>query len=189
MISIEPIPLSSWQPLVEQFVLRQGMPKANEIVHPWTQGAPVAQVDTFNDATISLFLDFAGELEGYQNTDGTGSGSRWRNLPYWLAGIWLPLNGKPIIPEVVTIGNEPLMIATAPGLRRDLDEIRHMSMKLKLGEKPELFDTMLYDPKGLYALTSTKTFSESESVAWIWYAYSWVANKAIEVSVPAWQGG
>lgn len=188
MAFVEGIPLKEWRRPIVNYLHNVGRDQAEDIVNVWMVDRKFASVETFNDASGVLFLNYTADLEGLKNSDGVGTGSRWKNLPYWLASIWLPLNGDAIDPVVDDTTGEPVLIATATGLIRDLDEIAQMS-KLRLGEEPQLFRLMLDEPKSFYSQTADKTFSDEEAIQWLWYAYRWAARAALSNSLVVWQGG
>jgi hypothetical protein len=183
------IPDGSWARPVAEFVGGAGRQNVLQIVKPWFSEETVADVDTFNLASLVLFTDYTADLEGLANRDGTGQGSRWKNLPYWLHAVWLPLNGETIEPVVWkdNAGWE-VMISTATGLINDLQQISELS-NMELGVKPGQFDLMLSDPPAFYKSTADITFSDKATLQWMWYAYFWAAQKSLQSSTPVWQAG
>ncbi len=156
--------------------------KAIGIVAEW-QGAPVPiiAIDPLNLASMQLFTQHTAVLEGLNDNSGTGEGSIWPNLPYWMYSIWLPLEQSKR-PMVMEIGGMPTLVGTAKGLLSDLQEIQKKS-KLSLGTFPKNFDLMIDDRKAFNAIANLQ-LNDQEIIQWVWLSLKIGAEYSIKSNKP-----
>ena len=161
--------------------------KVNSLIEEWKAGpAEVGYVDTLNEASVVAFLEFTAKLEG-TSSDKAIENSKWKNLPYWLQSIWLPLDRFSVDPVVVDIDGMPTLIGTATGLVNDLEAIA-AAATIKLRKKPDNFDLMLSDSKAFHSLKVTQLDDET-TLRWIWNAYFEGAKLSLLHNRPLWSGG
>lgn len=158
--------------------------EANKLIESWSASdSNNLVIDTLNEASIVLFLNYAAKLEGLPSSaDGT-SDSKWRHLPYWDGSIWFPLASSRL-PVVADIGG-PMFIGTYAGLLDDLHDIARKS-DLRLGERPKYFDLMINSPK-LFHEIAWDALDDETTIRWIWSAYTTGAQRAIAENRPLWQ--
>jgi hypothetical protein len=140
--------------------------KASNLVSGWyVEVEPVAMIDPLNLASLQLFTQHTAQLEGLVDDSGTGEGSIWPNLPYWMYSIWLPID-RPVQPLISEIDGMPTFFGTVAGLLSNLQEIQKLS-KLKLGAYPKNFNLMLDDPNTFHAIHDLG-LNERETIQWVW---------------------
>ncbi|MDO8353767.1 MAG: hypothetical protein Q7T14_09910 [Aestuariivirga sp.] len=160
--------------------------KVNSLILEWKAGpAEVGYLDTLNEASVVAFLEFTAKLEGTSSEEAIEN-SKWKNLPYWLQSIWLPLEGVKVDPVVVEIEGMPTLIGTATGLVNDLEAIA-TAADIGLKKKPNNFDLMLTDPKAFYGL-KVADLDEETTLRWIWHSYYAGAKLALLRNKPLWSG-
>jgi len=161
--------------------------KVNSLILEWKAGpAEVGYLDTLNEASVVTFLEFTAKLEGTSSEEAIQN-SKWKNLPYWLQSIWLPLESIKVDPVVVEIEGMPTLIGTATGLVNDLEAIA-VAAKIGLQKKPSNFDLMLSDPKAFYAL-EVADLDEQTTLRWLWNSYYEGAKLSLLHNRPLWSGG
>ena len=162
--------------------------KVNSLMEEWKAGpSEVGYVDTLNEASVGAFLEFTAKLEGCASSEEAIENSKWKNLPYWLQSIWLPLEGVNVDPIVVDIEGMPTLIGTVIGLVNDLEAIA-AATKIWLKKKPRNFDLMMSDPKAFYAL-NVADLDEETTLRWIWNSYYEGAKLSLLHNRPLWSGG
>lgn len=161
--------------------------RVNSLIMEWKAGtAEVGNLNTMNEASVVAFLEFTAKLEGISSEEAIEN-SKWKNLPYWLQAIWLPLEGINVDPVVVEIEGMPTFIGTATGLVNDLEAIA-AAAKIGLKKKPSNFDLMMSDPKAFYAL-KVADLDEEATLRWIWNSYYEGAKLSLLHNRPLWSGG
>jgi hypothetical protein len=164
----------------------KSLKRSQSIVKPWTQNnGSELLIDTLNLASIDFFLDYVASLDGLKDSSEAIDKCRWRNLPYYIHSIWLPLEQQSPQPVVLEISGWPFLVGTTSGLLRDLNEIAVKSDK-HLGQKPELFDLMMSNPKEFYSAMS-EGLSPDDMLRWVWFAYKFGAESAASKNMPLWQ--
>jgi hypothetical protein len=157
--------------------------KVNSLVEEWRAGpAEVGYLDTLNEASVAAFLEFTAKLEGTSSQEAIEN-SKWKNLPYWLYSIWLPLESINADPVVVEIEGMPTLIGTATGLVNNLEAIA-AAAKIGLKQKPSNFDLMMSDPKAFYALKVE--LDEETTLRWIWNSHYEGAKLSLLHNMPLW---
>ena len=166
----------------------RGTREARKTVEPWIKNTSSdIVIDVFNLASIDLFLNHVAQLDGLADSAEALEKCRWRNLPYYIHSVWLPLSPALDDPDVVNVSGWPFQIGSISGLLKDLDEIAAESDK-SFGAKPYLFDLMLNSPKDFYEAT-TDGFTPDATLQWIWFAYKFGAELAVEKNMTLWQAG
>ncbi len=161
---------------------------AQKVIETWKKSTILEQmIDTLNLASVDFFLGHAAQLDGLKDSAEAIDQCRWRNLPYYIHSIWLPLAGVHADPEVVDVSGWPFQIGTTMGLQKDLEEIALKSDK-GLGSKPELFDLMIRQPDDFYKAVGDG-LSPDQTLRWVWYAYKFGAELAASKNMPLWQAG
>jgi hypothetical protein len=162
--------------------------KVNSLIEEWRSGpAENGYVDTLNEASACAFLDYTAKLEGCASSEEAIENSKWKNLPYWLQSVWLPLEGINVHPAVVKIEGTPTLIGTAAGLVNNLDEIANAA-DIGLKQKPNNFDLMMSDLKSFYSL-KVGDLDEETTLRWLWNSYYEGAKLALQHNRPVWSGG
>jgi hypothetical protein len=136
----------------------------------WGAAEEVANIDAMNLASVVLFLDHVAELDGLQNADEALAKGRWRQLPYWMASCWLPVEAK--VDNQRELDGEPVFIGSAPALLTELAEIAALS-PYKLGTVPVQYQTDVDEP-----------LDETVTLQWVWRAFFDAATLAVEHKVP-----
>ena len=138
---------------------------------PWLNcEETIAEWDFLNDASVSLFLHHAAELEGIPPANRIGH-SRWPHLPDYLETYWLPID-FPIVRVFKGSDGWPIAIASAPALLRDLDAVEAAS-PLALRQKPA--------PP---APNSGTALSPEDALRWIWCCLHEAASDALANNAP-----
>ncbi len=160
--------------------------EARTIVRSWSEGQEeLAFFDSLNLSSISQFLDHTAELEGLPGQEEAIENSKWKQLPYWMTSIWLPL-GTPFGPSVLQIEGEPIFVGSAAGLKQDLNDIAKLSAH-GLGTLPKHYELMRNDPKEFHNL-DIESLDETSTLQWIWRVLFDASALAIEHQMPAWSG-
>ena len=158
------------------------------LLETWKQGPEtLAVIDSLNEASTMLFLEHTAKLEGLSDASVAIEKSIWKNLPYWIQNIWLPLDNGEKFPKLFEEGDIPTLICSASGLLSDLKQIAAKSDK-KLGKKPEYFDLMLADPKAFNAKVDFQ-LDEDSTIRWVWLSLQTGAEFSLKSNMPLWSGG
>lgn len=154
----------------------------------WKNGPEnIGYIDSLNEASTILFLEYTAKLEGLSDVNEATENSMWKNLPYWTQTIWLPLDNAELKPKLFEEGDMPTLICTVSGLLSDLKQIASKSDK-KLGKKPEDFDLMLSDSIAFYAKKGFQ-LDEDSTICWIWLGLQTGAELALKNNMPLWSSG
>jgi hypothetical protein len=144
---------------------------ANALCSAWgAADDEIASVDAMNLASVVQFLDHAAQLDGLQTAEEALAKGRWRQLPYWLASCWLPVDAK--IDDQRELEGEPVFIGSAPALLVELAEIAALSPH-NLGHVPEQ-----------YQLDFDEPLDQQAALQWVWRAFFDAAMLAVEHNVP-----
>jgi hypothetical protein len=155
---------------------------------PIADASPAAASDvTFisllNDASFALFNDYAAGLEGLSGPDAMTKTS-FRNLPWWLQSVWLPIEFEPPS-ELASDEGDPTFLGSSVGLARELAKIKSMS-SLELDAIPTSYAEMRKDYRSWVRSNDNHydALSEEETIRWIWNALSDAAQMSIERGMP-----
>jgi hypothetical protein len=154
-----------------------------ELLNTWA-AAPewVDDFDALNAVSWVAFTDHTARLEGLKDTEEAMTGSRWRHLPYWVYGCWLPVRS-----DTIYIYEDYLFVGSAYGLLANLAEIRAASPH-DLGVTPPHYALMRTDPRVFYRL-NLEAFDEKTMMQWLWRSFFDAASLSIARNVPMWCGG
>ncbi len=145
----------------------------------------IASISVMNVASLSLFNQYAAGLEGLAGADAMGR-TRFLNLPWWLASLWLPLSFEPLREPLSR--DDPVFVGSCQQLLAELTEIRRLST-LDLGSVPDEYHVMranyaewwkgLLDPNH-----AQEPYSEADTIRWIWRGLHDGAQLAVQHDAP-----
>src|SRR3954451_12531750 len=81
--------------------------RARSIGQSWADYSEQVDIDALNLASVELFLDHAASLEGLRNSAEAIEAGKWRNLPYWIESVWVPLGSSGAEPQVLNADYAP----------------------------------------------------------------------------------
>ena len=142
----------------------------------------IGRFDIFNLATLDIFHEHIFRLDGLPNTEGSIAKTRFRNLPFYVFDIWLPVDFEPTPDPEISEGTMRIPLLSCQGLLRDLEEIRKRS-HMSLGSKPEGYDCMRENPAEFYRSKITLS-DNSMMVQWVWMGLRDAAELALNDSAP-----
>lgn len=138
---------------------------------PWLNcSEAMGEWDLLNDASVSLFLRHAAELEGIQAENRIGH-SQWLHLLDYQETYWLPLD-LPAVRIFKSSDGWPIAIASAKGLLQNLVALKKTSA-LGLGERPAALNP-----------ESRSSMSPEDTVRWIWVCLYEAASIAVTNNAP-----
>jgi|GEM_PF-5118523 len=153
----------------------------------WTvEETRVVTFDALNVASISVFLDHAAGLEGFRDSSEAMDHSQWKNLPYWMNSLWLPIEHSSVLPVVLEANAETLFAGTASGLISDLEGIKAKSPE-RLGVAPPFFDLMVARRREFHQINIH--LDKTETLQWVWLAFRTAADMAVKENVMMSWGG
>src|SRR5882762_6525596 len=113
-------------------IARLGIPNSAT----WRQFTGQAtEISIFNLASVCLFTDHVAKLEGFADSGDAMERTRFRNLPWWLTSVWLPVLFQPPLEPAINMGGDPVFLGSSQGLVADLVEIQKVS-DMSLGTVP-----------------------------------------------------
>jgi hypothetical protein len=140
-------------------------------------------ISAINGASLDLFNSYAARLEGFTGADAIDK-TTYRNLPWWLQSVWLPLDFDPP-KELASDEDDPLFVGSCVKLLSELAEIRNKS-DLDLGTVPDSYHAMRSD-YGLWFRSvrdRDDVLSESDTIRWIWRSLNDGAEISKQECVP-----
>jgi hypothetical protein len=149
----------------------------------------VAALCLLNVASIVVFLEHVGVVEGYPDRDTALAAfergdSRVKNMPAWVNSIWLPFDFEP----AGTLTEEPtLFIGSCPGLLRELTYLQQRS-PLGLGAAPGGYERMRQDITAFYRDLTPFQLDEADTIRWVWRALFDGAGIAMKSGTALWAG-
>lgn len=164
---------------------------ASDRISAWmTCPEEVAVISLMNVSSVSFFNQFAARLEGLTGHDAMDR-SQFKNLPWWLDSVWLPLD---INPPIVSNTGDPVFVGSVAGLKSDLLKIQRMVPDLMLGTVPTEYEAMRRDYrawwKSVLESHDDTACSDDDTVRWIWRALYDGAEIAEKNDAPVfWYGG
>jgi hypothetical protein len=82
-------------------------------------------ISGINVAALDLFKSYAAQLEGFTGPDATDK-TTYRNLPWWLQSVWLPIEFDPP-KDLASDEGDPLFGGSCVQLLSELAEIASLS--------------------------------------------------------------
>jgi hypothetical protein len=123
-------------------------------------------ISAINVASLDLFNSYAARLEGLTDTDAMDK-TTYRNLPWWLQSVWLPIEFDPP-KDLASDEGDPLFVGSCGQLLSELAEIQNRS-DLELGTVPDAYHVMRSDHGTWFrgAPDRDDVLSESDTIRWI----------------------
>jgi hypothetical protein len=148
----------------------------------------IVEIDCLNVASVALFTRHARELEGLPPTQEGIDRSTFKNLPWFMYSVWLPIRFQPPTKPPTDASGFPVFLGSCHGLLADLENVKKMS-KWRLGAMPEGYESMRRDViefnKMVFASKGFRVRGGDEAVAqWVWRALFDAATLGIEVNAP-----
>jgi hypothetical protein len=140
-------------------------------------------ISLLNDASFDLFNNYAAGLEGFSGPEAMVETS-FRNLPWWLQSVWLPIEFDPPS-DLASDEGDPTFVGSSIRLARELTTIKTMS-SLDFGAIPSSYMEMRKNYRSWFRATldHRNPLSQDETIRWIWNALSEAAQMSIESKVP-----
>lgn len=144
-------------------IARLGIPNSAA----WRQyaGQP-AEISIFNLASVCFFTDHVAKLEGFVDSGKAMERTRFRNLPWWLLSVWLPVLFQPPPEPAIDMGGDPVFLGSAQGLLADLIEVQKVS-DMGLGTVPDGYDKMRADYRA-FMRSGFQLSDERIILQWVW---------------------
>jgi hypothetical protein len=140
-------------------------------------------ISAIDVASLDLFNSYAARLEGLTDTDAMDK-TTYRNLPWWLQSVWLPIEFDPP-KDLASDEGDPLFVGSCGQLLSELAEIQKKS-DLELGAVPDAYHVMRSDHGTWFrsALDRDDVLSESDTIRWIWRSLNDGAGISKQKRVP-----
>jgi hypothetical protein len=139
-------------------------------------------ISVINAASLDLFNSYAARLEGLTGADAMDK-TTYRNLPWWLQSVWLPIEFEPP-KDIASDEGDPLFVGSSVRLLSELAEIQDKS-NLELGTVPNEYHVMCADyGTWLRSADGHDALSENDTIRWIWRSLSDGAEISKQKRVP-----
>jgi hypothetical protein len=168
------IGLRNWSPTIGPVGLYRRM-----IAH---RAKPITErviISVLNNASLDAFNTFSAGLEGLSGLDAIEK-TAFRNLPWWLASFWLPVEFDPP-KEPVSDQDGPIFVGSSIRLLNELVRIKEMS-PLEVGTLPPTYSDMRNDYRRWFS--TPYELSEDDTIKWVWNALRDGAQISIERQFP-----
>ena len=101
----------------------------------------IARIDIYNLASVNEFLEYATHLEGLLDGASRIQENKFKQLPWYVYDVWLPLDFEPTPQPEISDGHWPVPLLSSYRLLTELDEIQRLS-DLDLGKEPSGYEVM-----------------------------------------------
>jgi hypothetical protein len=137
-------------------------------------------ISIFNLASLCIFTDYIAGLEGHTALDAIAK-TKFRNLPWWLDSMWLPLDFYP--PKEPVLGKiDSPFVGSSVRVLEELATIREMST-IDVAQIPPAYFDMRNDYTSWFSRPGI-LLSDEDAIRWIWNALRESAQISVEKRVP-----